>query len=776
MRTILISVLIFLKIGQVTSQTTLIEILDFPRGNCPSVQQCQCVDESRERIQCHSPDESNIRELERVYGAEVRHLEIWSWQSYSLNFDIFANFSRLETLLLQDSELETLNATLIHESVRILWLRNSEISSDSEVCHVIAHLPALQNLSLSRNYLEKFDCDGTETKLSILDLSRNLISHVELPESVKNLDISGNRLTSIQNISTDLTHLDISYNRISSWPESPEDVKFPNLKHLSAAKMSVKTGFHLEAPLLESMNIDETALEFLDFHRLKMPKIKRISARNLIELRHISGNLPSAVKNVAITETQLRTLPANFFPSSVYPKSPLAAAPNRPTVSFSSKNILCEPCLLQWSLPVFEQSGVGQLCNLTRPEIALSECRVGVKWNGTGIEYGKYERPTALSCFAYGSPAPRITWFRYRPSEKLGTYDPQTDSIDYSNVSAEMRESYSIQSGGSLLIHSPNRSHVERYVCVVENAHGKEYGIYLFRLDYLDWYGYDVFHSVFWGGLACSLIVCLISFLLNITWILTRKSALWWIQRAERLSRVRKMVEAMEKYRVRQMESLHEKYTKRVQIVRDNYHQQVEALRVSYAAQHEKFQNYRAAQVDAVHSHLDAMRDGYNNQLGRVREYGSKRAEQLWESYERQVNRMRTFSLQHRLKMMRQYKVKQRYVNKLLESFQAGSSEVDLENEEKVRAALEIPDDLATIDGGLDTPSRLSRSSSFHSLPEYVIDEQGNVRPGIIPSSTASIRFSTSKPSSSTSGAGPSSPRRSGAPPAKRPFPESPED
>lgn len=62
--------------------------------------------------------------------------------------------------------------------------------------------------------------------------------------------------------------------------------------------------------------------------------------------------------------------------------------------------------------------------------------------------------------------------------------------------------------------------------------------------------------------------------------------------------------------------------------------------------------------------------------------------------------------------------------------------------EEKVRAALEIPEDLGPIDGSLDTGSRLSRSSSFHSLPEYVIDEQGNVRPGIIPTtSSAAVRY-----------------------------------
>lgn len=66
-----------------------------------------------------------------------------------------------------------------------------------------------------------------------------------------------------------------------------------------------------------------------------------------------------------------------------------------------------------------------------------------------------------------------------------------------------------------------------------------------------------------------------------------------WIKRAERLSRVRKMVEAMEKYRyavlcsffglylkrnvfrVRQMEALQDTYSRKFQNVRDNYHHQV---------------------------------------------------------------------------------------------------------------------------------------------------------------------------------------------------------
>lgn len=143
---------------------------------------------------------------------------------------------------------------------------------------------------------------------------------------------------------------------------------------------------------------------------------------------------------------------------------------------------------------------------------------------------------------------------------------------------------------------------------------------------------------------------------------------------------MRNVVEAMEKYRQRQMEGLHENYQKKVQTIRDNYHQQVEELRQSYAKQADRFRDYRQAQMESMTQHLDNIRDNYNqqvsagraggalSQLTRIREYGSRRAEQLVESYERQLNRMRTFTLQHRLKLMRQYRVKQNYINRLLEN------------------------------------------------------------------------------------------------------------
>lgn len=59
----------------------------------------------------------------------------------------------------------------------------------------------------------------------------------------------------------------------------------------------------------------------------------------------------------------------------------------------------------------------------------------------------------------------------------------------------------------------------------------------------------------------------------------------------------------------------------------------------------------------------------------KLRDYGSKRVEQLWEGYERQVNRLKMFSLHQRLNLMRKYKVKQKYLNKLVAKFADNSSQ-----------------------------------------------------------------------------------------------------
>ncbi|TKR67701.1 hypothetical protein L596_023810 [Steinernema carpocapsae] len=332
------------------------------------------------------------------------------------------------------------------------------------------------------------------------------------------------------------------------------------------------------------------------------------------------------------------------------------------------------------------------------------------------IVRSKYDQNVVLECDYYGSPEPLVSWWLVHPLTHIGVYNPKDNST---KTVWTRNESYEVQPGGGLMLKMTGRHLVERYRCDISNVHGNVSSIVRYRLDLSDWYSTAIFDSVFWGSCLCAIFVCAISFVLNIAWILCRKLFLWWINRAERLSRVKSMVEAMEKYRRQQLDNLHEKYHSRVTNIRDNYHVQVEQIRSSYANQVERFRDYRHTQFEHMTQHLDNLRENYNQQMGRMRDYGARRAEQLLESYERQVNRMRTFSLQQRLKLQRQYKVKQRYLNKLLEAIaDPNNPEAVSRREAAIREALELPE---------PPHSPLSRSCSYYSLPEYVLDDDGSL-------------------------------------------------
>uniref|UniRef100_A0A9J2QBZ9 Ig-like domain-containing protein n=1 Tax=Ascaris lumbricoides TaxID=6252 RepID=A0A9J2QBZ9_ASCLU len=381
--------------------------------------------------------------------------------------------------------------------------------------------------------------------------------------------------------------------------------------------------------------------------------------------------------------------------------------------------------------------------------------------DGRKIVRARYGESAVLQCEAFGNPPPLIEWWLVRPEKFIGSYEPIRKQIQ---MSWSRNDSYRIILGGNLIIQNSNRGLVERYRCIASNEAGNASRIVHFRLDYSFWYSLELLQSVFWGSVVASLLLCAMSFVLNILWIMCRKTGLWWIRRTERLSRVRNMVEAVEKYRQKQMLSLHESYHKGVDHVRENYHQQVERLsrvrnmveavekyrqkqmlslhesyhkgvdhvrenyhqqveqlRASYAIQVERFRDYRAAQMETMGQHLDNIRDNYNQQMCRLRDYGARRVEQLWESYERQMNRVRTFSLQQRLKLMRQYKVKQRYLNSLLEKFGSDINASDDCLKQHSEAAVLGPIEELEVEGGL------SRSSSYYSLPEYLIDEDGHI-------------------------------------------------
>jgi hypothetical protein len=180
---------------------------------------------------------------------------------------------------------------------------------------------------------------------------------------------------------------------------------------------------------------------------------------------------------------------------------------------------------------------------------------------------------------------------------------------------------------------------------------------------------------------------------------------------------------------------LHETYNRRINHVRDHYHQQVEQLRTSYSSQADRFRDYRAAQFESMTAHLDNIRDNYSAQMGRMREFGSRRADQLWESYERQLNRIRTFSLQQRLRIMRQYKIKQRYLNKLLESVNVEQYQMEVLTQQDSKAATAAI--LAALDAVIMADedammAPVSAASSYYSLDDADGGNMDTIQPATV--------------------------------------------
>jgi hypothetical protein len=78
---------------------------------------------------------------------------------------------------------------------------------------------------------------------------------------------------------------------------------------------------------------------------------------------------------------------------------------------------------------------------------------------------------------------------------------------------------------------------------------------------------------------------------------------------------------------------------------------------------------------------------------------------------------MRTFTLQHRLKLQRQYKVKQDHINKLLDNMALTTNQKSIqENEQAIREMLDLNTHT------LPQPD-LTHSASFYSLPDLSTDD-----------------------------------------------------
>ncbi|KHN88349.1 Uncharacterized protein Tcan_15698 [Toxocara canis] len=822
-----------------------------PTRNMCQVFGCVC---EREHISCKHIAPSSLNQSIFKVFPNAKTITFNDCDEAEFHTGVLVKASQLEKISLRGCRVRSVIANVVLHNVRYLELSDNYLSEWTSICGFFNGTPALVSLDLSFNNLPSLESSASclPGSLRSLNLSHNQISASDIPPRIEVLDLSANELSSVGNEwPASLQWINLSSNRLL---QSIPPLSLPYLKYLNLDGCTISELRIIDCPRLRRLSLRNTAIEVIDFDRFNAPSLQELDLSESHLLSSIVGNPPANLRSFRISNSLLSYLPKSFF-SSTKRLREVKLMPNAWN---------CNECLSGWLYELPEANRPQLNCSGTYS----SDCSIGVPQSANGtrkIVRARNGKSAVLQCEAFGDPAPAIEWWLVRPERLIGTYEPRRKHI---HMYWSRNDSYRIILGGNLIIQNADRRLVERYRCIASNEAGNASRIVHFRLDFSYWYSLDLYESVFWGSVVASLLLCATSFVLNILWITCRKTGLWWIRRAERLSRVRSMVEAVEKYRQKQMLNLHESYRTRIDHVRENYHQQmcrlrdygsrrveqlwesyerqmnrvrtfslqqrlklmrqykvkqryvnsllekfsrddpaaaacleqhseaavlgpieelevegdlsrsssyyslpeymigddgkmccpsgadlsrmfnrhrqtstderraendqqqpstskqagrVDQLRASYASQVERFRDYRAAQIETMGQHLDNIRDNYNQQMCRLRDYGSRRVEQLWESYERQMNRVRTFSLQQRLKLMRQYKVKQRYVNSLLEKFSRDDPAAAACLEQHSEAAVLGPIEELEVEGDL------SRSSSYYSLPEYMIGDDGKM-------------------------------------------------
>lgn len=626
-------------------------------------------------------------------------------RAYQLDFGIFTNATRLRQLDLVHCSIDTLTtspSTTIYRQLESISLRDNRLSNwtmITETMNTIA--PHLRYLDVSVNALTSID-DRLPTSILSLNVSANRIVELyRIPSSIDILDVSLNWIQNLDHVRwpTRITRLNLSHNDVERVDETSFG-KNSKIEELDMSFNPIESTTFATLSRLRQLTLTHTRIRYFNLSSLSVRSMQRVNISHNAQLITLIGTLPSYVSQFDVSNCALTSVPNRMFDRHV------------PTLVRMDENSWnCHHCLIR-NIP----SHLIQSCNQSIDN-EDDRCDIGIARSNDTIVLVEFTRDAVLICDAYGEPTPDIQWYLDSPRLHIGSYSSTTGEL----INEAHNNSYQVLPGGALLIVDADRSQVGKYRCLIKNIHGERESIIYLRLDLSSWYRLDPFNSIFFGSIMCAFATCVAAFLLNIIWLTLRKMILWWINRAERISRVSKMVEAIERYRQRQMLNLHDTYNRRINHVRDHYHQQVEQLRTSYSSQAERFRDYRAAQMESMTQHIDSIRDNYNQQMGRMREFGSRRADQLWESYERQLNRIRTFSLQQRLRIMRQYKIKQRYLNKLLESVNIEQYQMESLTRQDSKAATAailaaldavlMPDEPMMMDG-----ATVSAASSYYSL------------------------------------------------------------
>uniref|UniRef100_A0A0N5BVP4 Ig-like domain-containing protein n=1 Tax=Strongyloides papillosus TaxID=174720 RepID=A0A0N5BVP4_STREA len=643
----------------------------------------------------------------------LRHVSI-----YHLNFtSFFEKFPNVRVLSMEHCRIRDFIIENKMFLLKELYMNHNYLSNFDNICLLMEFLPNLRTLSFNFNHFKAIDeCSNViYNNLRNLSLANNKIAYIKNVPAVglRFLNISSNQISSIpaKIFESRLEYLSISNNLITELPK----INTKSLIRFEANNLNIDDLSFVRDSKLEFLSLENSHIYIFNFTRQRLKSLSYLSLLNSPWLTNIEGEAPETLKTLKLSNSLVAKFPDTFFKNT-----------KNINLVLKDSNFSCDECFLKWTkgLVNFDYNDIGcHEIKVHKDCDAIIDNSVLPKTKNITIIREKLGLKKILPCNFAGDSIKKLEWKKVHPETLIGSVDMRNIG---NPVTVFKPNHYQILPGGALLLKEISQDMVERYTCTVFSETKNFSSTISFRLDFSQWYSTNIFDSVFWGACFCSLMACLASFLFNVTWIILKNIALWWLNRAERLSRVKGMVDAMERYRQKQVERIQDSYHRNIEAIRENYNAQREQLTMSYSNQMKKFSDYRQQRIENIHEHIEGIREQYNQQIQRIKEFGSKRAEQLCDSYEQQLIRVKTFTLQNRLKLIRQYKVKQKVINKLLERYNDNSADLnEADKEAEIRRVLDLNEtDLETNEALLD------RSPSYYSLPEFCTDEDiSSLRP-----------------------------------------------
>jgi hypothetical protein len=484
---------------------------------------------------------------------------------------LLVNASALTRLSITNSRLKSIavynvsdETTPSYGSVRQVLLQNNRHRDYTSLLTSIAQwFPNADTVDISDNELDD-DWPHTSYEHQLLNQTTQHIRHLTvtrcklvtlppIPANVHTLNIGDNALTVIDQLPTRLQHLNASYNQLQSVPTT------------------------LPTTLL-TLNLAANLLRYFDMtaNSQHAQSLSNVNLSFNTQLEHVIGQLADLrnIQSISLDNCSIRSFAENFF-------GRYSSRSQRITVSLLHNPFQCG-CLLGWMYNSDQRTHIDvSLSNTTCADndtlLLLTEasrtspppeCAVGgIQQASVTVKRFTMTYDARVPCHAYPYQAVPIEWHRVEPYLYIGRWTPNTKENSLRDINDTDLSPFTVDVGGTLVIHAIDRTLVERYVCTAAN---KSVMVKV-RIDYEHWIRTEIY------SIVCAVVTCAVFFTLHMIWTAIRKIVIWRLNRAERTSRIRMTLAGIEKYRAAQIEKLHKSYVARTHTIRDNYHNQVRA-------------------------------------------------------------------------------------------------------------------------------------------------------------------------------------------------------